>query len=61
MASQFEVLDPYLEKNKVDMSDLLPIFAKAVGVSSITSGKRYGFPVTGSGIALFYNKEILRA
>ncbi|GGD99151.1 ABC transporter substrate-binding protein [Paenibacillus nasutitermitis] len=59
MASQFELLDPYIEKNKMDMSDLLPIFAKAVGVSSITSGKRYGLPVTGSGIALFYNKEIL--
>ncbi len=61
MALYFEPLDPYIAKSKIDMKDFLPIFQVGVGISGLTGGKRYGMPLTGQSMAMFYRKDLLAA
>ncbi len=60
MAQQFEPLKSYIEESKMDMNDYLGIYQKAVGLSSVTKGERYGLPLTGQAMAMFYRTDLLK-
>lgn len=58
MARYFQPLDPYIKKYKVNMDNYLDIYKNTTGISTLTGNKRYGIPLTGQTMAMYYRKDL---